>query len=70
MRPARLLRRIEAGDTNNVRFDDLLRLATMLGFELGRRSGSHHILRHPDLVEALNLQDAAGQPYQVRQLRI
>jgi len=42
-----------------------------LGFELTRRSGSHHILRHPDLSEALNLQDAAGQakPYQVRQFR-
>lgn len=71
MRPDRLLRRIAAGETSNVRFDDLLRLATMLGFELKRRSGSHHILRHPDLSEALNLQDAAGEakPYQVRQFR-
>jgi hypothetical protein len=71
MKPERLLRRIEAGETSNVRFEDLLLLATRLGFELARRSGSHHILRHPDLDETLNLQDAAGQakPYQIRQLR-
>ncbi|CAN5701604.1 MAG: type II toxin-antitoxin system HicA family toxin [Acidimicrobiia bacterium] len=71
MRPERLLRRIRAGDVSNLRFEDVLNLSMKLGFELTRRSGSHHILRHPDLSEALNLQDAAGQakPYQVRQFR-
>jgi len=71
VRPERLLRRIRAGDVSNLRFEDVLNLSMKLGFELTRRSGSHHILRHPDLSEALNLQDAAGQakPYQVRQFR-
>lgn len=71
MRPERLLRRIRAGDVSNLRFEDVLNLSMKLGFELTRRSGSHHILRHPDRSEALNLQDAAGQakPSQVRKFR-
>lgn len=55
----------------NLRFADLLRLAEAFGFELRRQRGSHHILLHPAVPEALNLQpDKGGQakPYQVRQL--
>lgn len=71
VRPERLLRRVSSGDVSNLRFEDVLNLSMKLGFELKRRSGSHHILWHPDFNKMLNLQDAAGQakPYQVRQLR-
>ncbi|NJK43924.1 MAG: type II toxin-antitoxin system HicA family toxin [Pleurocapsa sp. SU_196_0] len=56
----------------NVRFDDLMLLATHLGFNLERVSGSHHHLRHHTLSIKLNLQSAQGQakPYQVRQLLV
>ena len=55
----------------NVRFEDLLRLAEAFGFALKRVRGSHHILIHPAVPHALNLQpDGAGKakPYQMRQL--
>lgn len=44
-----------------------------LGFELLRVHGSHHIFRHPQVHELVNLQQVRGQvkPYQIRQfLRI
>lgn len=47
MRPAKLLRRITAGDHANVRFADLTRLVEACGFELARVSGSHRIFAHP-----------------------
>jgi hypothetical protein len=69
MRPGKTLARIRSG-SSNMRFDDVLRLAYALGFELARVSGSHHILRHPSVHELLNLQsvDGRAKPYQVRQL--
>jgi len=46
------------------------RLVEAFGFELRRKSGSHHIFVHPDVRELLNLQEIRGQvkPYQIRQL--
>ncbi len=54
----------------NVRFDDLVLLATYLGFEIKEINGSHHQLRHPALKAQLNFQPNRDQAktYQVRQL--
>jgi len=54
----------------NVAFHDLQRLVEALGFELARTNGSHHIYRHPELAEKVNLQEVRGdaKPYQVRQV--
>lgn len=70
MKPAELLRRLAEGETANVRFADAQRLAEALGFELDRIRGSHHIYRHPEGGQRLNLQARGGQakPYQLRQL--
>jgi hypothetical protein len=70
MRPTKTWQAILDG-SRNVRFDDLLRLAIAFGFVLKRVRGSHHILTHPAVPDALNLQPDAGgkaKPYQVRQL--
>jgi predicted RNA binding protein YcfA (HicA-like mRNA interferase family) len=68
--PRKLLERVARGNVANVRFRDLLRLASALGFRTSRVAGSHHILVHPGSREILNLQDVGGdaKPYQVRQL--
>ena len=69
MNRKRLLRKIAGGSLKNVRFGDLLNLAEGFGFGIGRVSGSHHIMVHPDIPELLNLQDAGGEAksYQIRQ---
>ena len=67
-RPPKLL--AKALRTNkNLRFAEITALAEAFGFELVRARGSHHIFKHPDVAELLNLQDVGGQakPYQVRQ---
>lgn len=67
--PDRLLRRLAGGSLGNVSFADMRRLVEAFGFELRRRSGSHHIFVHPEIPEILNLQDVRGEakPYQIRQ---
>jgi hypothetical protein len=54
----------------NLRFAELTALAEAFGFELDRIVGSHHIYRHGQIREILNLQDVRGKAkaYQVRQL--
>jgi len=44
-------------------------LVRAFGFELDRVTGSHHIFRHPDVRELVNLQEVGGdaKPYQIRQ---
>ena len=68
MKNEKLLKKILASP-ENIRFGDLVRLVEAYGVELARVSGSHHIFKHPDKVELLNLQDYRGQakPYQIRQ---
>lgn len=68
MNRRRLLARLLAGSIN-VSFNDLIGLATGFGFHVARTRGSHHMLRHPDVPELLNLQRIGNQakPYQVRQ---
>jgi predicted RNA binding protein YcfA (HicA-like mRNA interferase family) len=70
MRPAKLLRRLQAGHHANVKFRDLQRLVEACGFELDRVSGSHHIYGHPEVPVHVNLQQVGrdAKPYQVRQL--
>ncbi|MGH2534143.1 MAG: type II toxin-antitoxin system HicA family toxin [Thermomicrobiales bacterium] len=54
----------------NLRFAELVRLATAFGFVLERTEGSHHVLRHPGVREILNIQPDHGRAkaYQVREL--
>ena len=68
MRPRKLLRKI-ADNASNVRFGDFVSLVLAFGFRLDRRSGSHHIFKHPRMVDLLNLQERNGEakPYQVKQ---
>jgi predicted RNA binding protein YcfA (HicA-like mRNA interferase family) len=53
----------------NIRFGDMVALIEALGFQLARMRGSHHIFEHPDVVEAVNIQNRKGKAkaYQVRQ---
>lgn len=69
MNKKRLLQKILMG-SQNVRFNDLVSLIEALGFGLERVNGSHHIFKHPDVQEMVNLQDVRGEakPYQVRQV--
>ena len=71
--PDKLLRRV-ISSPNNVKFEDLCRLAESYGWIFQRQSGSHRIYLHPDLGNALgsmmNLQPRRGKakPTQVKQL--
>jgi hypothetical protein len=69
---AKLLDRILlARSDQNIRFEELCRLLTALGFA-SRIKGSHHIFHHPQLIEIVNLQPLANgqaKAYQVRQVR-
>jgi predicted RNA binding protein YcfA (HicA-like mRNA interferase family) len=69
MNRKKLLSRITRGNLVNVSFTDLVNLATGFGFKISRIQGSHHIFKHPDIVELLNLQDVHGdaKPYQIKQ---
>ena len=71
MKPRALLARLARGELANVSFPDAERLAEALGFTLDRVAGSHHIYRHPDVTDRLNLQPSRSgdaKPYQLRQL--
>ena len=66
----KLLTRLARGSVANVAFGDLCSLVEVLGFELRRVSGSHHVFTHPAIPQLINLQSVHGQakPYQIRQL--
>lgn len=68
MKPRQLLQRLLA-NTQNVSFSDFATLLSAFGFSLDRVSGSHHIFKHPDIPELINIQNVRGQakPYQIRQ---
>ena len=69
MTPRKTLEQILAG-SKNIRFADAVRLVEAFGFQLARRRGSHHIFKHEQVLELVNLQDVRGQakPYQLKQL--
>lgn len=55
----------------NIRFDDLKRMLSSLGFDC-RINGDHHILWKNGIAEIINLQplkDGKAKPYQVKQVR-
>jgi predicted RNA binding protein YcfA (HicA-like mRNA interferase family) len=70
MRESILQRIIHGTADANIRFDDLRRSLTALGFA-ERIKGSHHIFSHPHIPEILNLQPrgSLAKPYQVKQVR-
>ena len=47
----------------------MVSLIEAFGFRLARVRGSHHVFDHPDVLEAVNIQNRKGKakPYQVRQ---
>jgi hypothetical protein len=58
---------------NNVRFDEICKLAGVFGFRYRGGKGSHRIYSQKGIPEILNFQNVKGmaKPYQVRQfLRI
>ncbi|MBN2560696.1 MAG: type II toxin-antitoxin system HicA family toxin [Phycisphaerae bacterium] len=65
----RRLLRLLLVNPRNVRFGDFTSLLQAFGFELDRTSGSHHIFKHPDVPELINIQEVNGEakPYQIRQ---
>jgi predicted RNA binding protein YcfA (HicA-like mRNA interferase family) len=68
MKKKKLLRKILSG-SKNIQFDEMVLLIEAFGFSLDRVSGSHHIFKHPDIPNLVNIQNRRGkvQPYQVRQ---
>ena len=68
MNKHKLFLKIKRGN-NNVRFDDFKSLVETFGYRIIRINGSHHIFKHPNVPEFLNLQARNGQvkPYQVRE---
>lgn len=57
----------------DVRFDDALRAAELIGFAASGGSGSHRALARPGEPTQLNFQEISGgkaKPYQVRQLLV
>ena len=54
----------------NVRFIDLLQVASAFGFKFKGRKGSHVVYSRCDLKKILTFQDEGGKakPYQVKQL--
>lgn len=68
MSKRKLLNRV-LRNQKGVRFSELRGLVEAFGFELDRVRGSHHIYKHEDVSEFLNLQSIGGEakPYQVRQ---
>jgi len=58
---------------NNVRFDEICKLAEVFGFRYRGGKGSHRVYSRKGIPEILNFQNVKGmaKPYQVRQfLRI
>ena len=68
MNKRKLLEKVLSG-SKNIQFNELVTLIEAFGFSLSRISGSHHIFKHPEVPEILNVQNKKGQaiPYQVRQ---
>lgn len=70
MNPSKILAKAR-NNPRDVRFSDLLALATAFGYHLDRTSGGHRILVHPTVPQRLTLQprqDGKAKPYQVDQL--
>jgi len=68
MKKKKLLKKILSG-SKNIRFDEMISLVEGFGFKLDRVSGSHHIFKHSNVADIVNIQNRKGkaQPYQIRQ---
>jgi predicted RNA binding protein YcfA (HicA-like mRNA interferase family) len=68
MNKRKLLKKVLASP-KNIRFGDMVSLIEAFGFRLARVSGIHHVFEHPNVTEAVNIQNRKGKakPYQVRQ---
>lgn len=68
MKPEKVLAKLLSG-SRNIRFGDFKGLIEAYGFSLSRTAGSHHIFKHSDISELVNVQNVKGQskPYQIRQ---
>ena len=69
MTKRKLLQKLLSG-SKNIRFSEAISCAESFGFQLDRISSSHHIYKHPNVPEFLNLQNVKGKakPYQIKQL--
>lgn len=69
MKKQKLLRKLLSG-SKNIRFSEVKTCAEAFGFHLDRIESSHHIYKHPNVMELVNLQNVKGKakPYQIRQL--
>lgn len=68
MKRKKLLEKI-LNNFQNVSFNDFVNLIEGFGFELSRTNGSHHIYKHKEVEELLNLQNVndKAKPYQIKQ---
>lgn len=68
MKKRKLLEKVLSG-SKNIQFNEMVTLIEALGFSLSRINGSHHIFKHPEVPEIINIQNKKGKvtPYQVRQ---
>ncbi|MDH5716913.1 MAG: type II toxin-antitoxin system HicA family toxin [Spirochaetia bacterium] len=68
MKSEKLLRKI-INSQSNIRFEDFIKLIKEYGFIQSRVKGSHHIFKHPEVEELINIQNAEGKakPYQIKQ---
>jgi predicted RNA binding protein YcfA (HicA-like mRNA interferase family) len=68
MKKEKLLKKI-LENPKNVSFSDIIKLISAFGFIETRVSGSHHIYKHPEITEFINIQNVKGQakPYQIKQ---
>lgn len=68
MKKRKLLGKVLSG-SKNIQFNEMVTLIEAFGFSLSRISGSHHIFKHPEVPELINIQNRNGQvaPYQIRQ---
>ncbi|MCF8370546.1 MAG: type II toxin-antitoxin system HicA family toxin [Bacteroidales bacterium] len=67
MRREKLLMKILSG-SKNISFRDFVNLMEGFGFELSRTRGSHHIYKHKEVTELMNIQNVSGKakPYQIK----
>lgn len=68
MKKRKLLENVLSG-SKNIQFNEMVTLIEAFGFSLSRISGSHHIFKHPEVPELINIQNMNGQvaPYQISQ---
>jgi predicted RNA binding protein YcfA (HicA-like mRNA interferase family) len=68
MKKRKLLEKVLSG-SKNIQFNEMVTLIEAFGFRLSRINGSHHIFKHTEVPEIINIQNKKGKvtPYQVRQ---